>query len=280
MGLAIYTFHLITESLSTGNINLVLRSLTKTNILVFITPQGKILSASDNFSNLAGPPSKTSYTKAPLSEALGINESQVENMIKETTDHGSLSAQLLKNGSSRDIWWTSVAISNSENKLNCIVLVFRTNLVPNGEAEIPLTEEQRMLVEHYLKKAGSSQIEENQVIKTYFIEQINLLYSLAQQFNGTKMADNLLMHLQQVTQKNSWQFSYDGHDITIPEEYKGRELAHLLSALLQEAKNFAANTISPKLVEQEMANLDKNLGMDTLRYVDEYNLRSLMQGAL
>jgi hypothetical protein len=283
MGLAIFTYSLISELRSTNKINLELRSLAKSNILVFITSLGKILSVSDNLSNLVGSPVKTSYIGLPLGETLRINESEVANLIKETAECGSVSAQPLSvtdsNGSSKDIWYTSLAINDEKNQLNCIALVLRANLDLNGDAEIPLKEDQRMLVEHYLTKAGTKQTEENQILKTYFLEQINLLYSLVQQFSGGKMADTLLMHLQQVARRNNWQFSYDGHNITIPEEYQGQVMAGLFAGLLLEAKNFVADRTSLKMVEQEMVNLDKSLGQDTLRYVDQYNLRSLGQPA-
>jgi len=279
LGLAIFTYSLISKLRSTNKINLELRSLAKSNILVFITPLGKILSASDNLSNLIGSSIKTSYAGLPLSEALRINESEVENMVKETAERGSVSTQPLRvadsNGWPKDIWYTSLAINDEKNQLNCVALVLHANLDLKGEAEIPLKEDQQMLVEHYLTKAGTKQIEENQILKTYFLEQINLLYSLVQQFSGGKMADTLLMHLQQVARRNNWQFSYDGHNITIPEEYQGQVMAGLFAGLLLEAKNFVADRTSLKMVEQEMVNLDKSLGQDTLRYVDQYNLRSL-----
>jgi hypothetical protein len=284
LGLAIFTYSLISELRSTNNINLSLRSLARSSILVFITHQGKILSASDNISNLTCSPIKTSYAGLRLSETLRINESEVEDIIKKTSERGSVSAQPLSitdsNGSPKDIWYTALAINDEKNQLNCIAVILRANLNLEGEAEISLKEDQRMLVEHYLAKAGTRQTEENQVLKTYFLEQINLLYSLVQQFGGGTIADTLLMHLQKVTNQNNWHFSYDGNNIIIPEEYEGQAMAELFSGLLLEAKNFAINRTSMKLVEQEMMNLDNSLGPDSLRYIDKYNLRSLGQSAV
>jgi len=280
LGMAAYSYRLLSETLSTGKINLVLRSLTRSNILVFISCQGKILSLSDNFSNLIGTPAKTSFIEMPLSEALGLNESEVENIIRETVEHGSLSTRPLKvrnsNGSARDTWWTSLAIYDEQHQLDCIALVLRANLAEEARKEPPLKEDQRMLIEYYLSKAGANRIEEDQVIKSYFIEQINLLHSLVEQFSGGKMAKNLLAHLQQAASRNNWYFSLDGQDITIPKEFEGQVLGNFLFALLQEAKKFAVDMTSLKLVEQEMASLDRNMGPEALRDLDKYNLRSLI----
>ena len=124
LGLAIFTYSLISELRSTNNINLSLRSLARSSILVFITHQGKILSASDNISNLTRSPIKTSYAGLRLSETLRINESEVEDIIKKTSERGSVSAQPLSitdsNGSPKDIWYTALAINDEKNQLNCI----------------------------------------------------------------------------------------------------------------------------------------------------------------
>ena len=52
-------------------------------------------------------------------------------------------------------------------------------------------------------------------------------------------------------------------------------MADLFSGLLRQSKNYAAHRVGLKLVEQEMASLDNNLGQESLRYIDKYNLRSL-----
>jgi len=127
---------------------------------------------SDNLSNLVGSPIKTAYIGSPLSGALRINESEVENIVKETTERGSVRAQPLRvtdsNGSPKDIWYTSLAINDEKNRLNCVALVLRANLDLKGEAEIPLKEDQRMLIEHYLTKAGASKQRKTRSSKPIF----------------------------------------------------------------------------------------------------------------
>jgi len=176
-------------------------------------------------------------------------------------------------GDARTIWLTSVAVYEGPRKLVCIALVLRTNFELQGEEERSLSEEQKMLVNYYLTEAGTYQNEENQVIKTYFLEQIRLLYSLIQQFSGVSVADKLMAYLNQVVGQKDWHFTFTGQEISIPEEYEGETLAKRVSTLLQEAKTFAGNMTDLKVVEREMRILDNNLSVDNLRYLDKYDLR-------
>lgn len=278
MGLAAYTYWVISTSLQSVNMDIVLRSLTKSNILVFVDVKGTIISLSDNFSNLVRSQTQNQYVQMPLWEALQIDQAMVADLVAKTIEHGALSTQPVVardvRGHPRDIWLTSLAVYNDQKILVCIAMVLRTNLnLPNNE-ERPLSEEQKMLVNYYLTQAGTYRSEENQVIKTYFLEQIRLLYSLIQQFSGTPVADKLLAYLNQVSDRNDWQFSFAGQEIGIPAEYEGQTLAERLSILLQEAKKFAVDMISLKIVAQEMRLLDNGLSADNLHYIDKYNLRS------
>ena len=135
------------------------------------------------------------------------------------------------------------------------------------------------MIKYYLTEAGTYRSEENQVIKTYFLEQVSLLYSLIHQFSGLTAADNLLSHLKQVTGQYKWQFAFNEQNIEIPEEYEGETLARYLSILLREARNFAGNMTNLKTLEHEIEILDNNLSADTLRYLDKYNLRSIAKPA-
>jgi len=278
LGLAAYTYRLISNSLQSVTMDIVLRSLTRSNILVFVAPDGTVISLSDNFSNLVHSRGQNQYVKKPLCEALKIDQSVMADLIAKTIEHEALSTQPVMirdvQGQPRDVWLTSLAVYNDQKALVCIALVFRTNLTPQDGEEHPLSEEQRMLVNYYLTQAGTYRSEENQVIKTYFLEQISLLYSLIQQFSGTPVADKLLVYLNQVASRNEWQFTFTGQVIGIPNEYEGQTLAERVSVLLQEAKTFATDMINLRVVAQEMKLLDNGLSADNLRYIDKYNLRS------
>jgi hypothetical protein len=277
LGLGAYTYGIVSDSLQSVKIDIVLRALTKSNILVFTDRTGTIISVSDNFSNLVRSQGQGQYVKTSLSEALHIDQAVMADLLLKTIKHSSLSTQPMEirdwRGALRTIWLTSLAVYDEQRKLVCIAMVLRTNLDLQDEEERSLSEEQKMLVNYYLTQAGTYRSEENQVIKTYFLEQIRLLYSLIQQFSGVSAADKLMTYLNQVVGQNDWHFTFMGQEISIPEEYEGETLADRLSTLLQEAKNFAVNMINLRVVEQEMRILDNNLSMDNLRYVDKYGLR-------
>lgn len=278
LGLAAYSYRLISNSLQPAKMNIVLRSLTKSNILIFVDVAGKIVSLSDNFLNLVHSPTKDQYIKMPLYEALQIDQATAENLIAETIQHDSLSTQPVVirdvQGRPKDAWLTSLAAYGDQKNLICIAIVLRTDLDLDGEEERPLSEEQKMLVNHYLTQAGTYRTEENQVIKTYFLTQLRLLHSLVKQFSGTSVADKLLIHLNAVASENNWQFSFTDQEISIPEEYEGQTLAERLAFLLREARSFAVNAINLRIVVHEMRSLDNTLSADNLRYIDKYNLRS------
>lgn len=277
LGLGAYTYRITADLLQPVQMGIVLRSLTKSNILIFIDENGRIISLSDNFVNLVRSSSAQPYVKMYLSDVLKIDPAVMTDLIKKTLAQGSLSTHPVEmqgpRGKLITVWITSLSVHDDQGQFVCIALVLRANLNLERGEEKPLSQEQQMLVNYYLTQAGTYRNEENQVLKAYILEQIRLLYSLVQQFSGTSVADKLLTYLNQVGNQNGWQFTFSAQEICIPEEYEGEILAGHASILLKEAKTFAVNTINLKIVEQEMMILDSNLSRDNLRYIDKYNLR-------
>jgi hypothetical protein len=284
LGLGAYVYKLTAETLPKVNINIDLQALTKSNVLIFVDRRSKIISLSDNFLNLVGTQYVEQYVKMPLSQALGIDDQTAQRLVTETLERGSLSTQPLTvqpaNGKSKEVWLTSLAVYDEQGQFVSIAIVLRTNFDPQFAPERLLTEHQKMLINFYLTKAGTNRSEETRVIKTYFHEQISLLYSLVQQFSGTSAADRLLAHLNEVAGSRNWQFNFSREKIGIPEEYEGESLAGQVSTLLQEAKRFAGDLTDLKVIEHEMKILDNNLSADTLRHVDKYLLRSAAAPAM
>ncbi len=277
LGLSIYTYGLISELQQTSRINLVLRSLTKSNTLVFIDPHGKILSASNNFADLINAEDKDKYIKKSFGETLGIDPVIMGELMDTTFKRGFISNQpVLINDLHQDpksVWLTSYAIYDPPGQLDCIALVLRTDQVLQSKQETQLADDQQKLIDYYLTKAGTHSFEENQAIKAYFLEHINSFYSLVRQFSGEKVALKLLERLNQSAMQNKWRFSFSEQHISMPEEYEGQVLANYLSALLSEARNFAIDATNLKVVEQEIKILDANLSPEVLQYIDQYDLR-------
>ncbi|HUI90251.1 MAG TPA: hypothetical protein VLX61_16145 [Anaerolineales bacterium] len=277
LGLAVYSSYLVIQSFPKDKINLTLRPMSNREILIFVTLEGNIISASENLSRLTNQPPITSYAKIPLHQTLGISQSQVDTLIGETIKQETLRSQPLMNESARIIWCTSVAIYDELKTLTCIALVLRTQLDPGDQNDVPLHEDQQMLIDYYLTRTGERQAEEKQAVQTYFLEEMNLLYSLVQQFGGENAADKLLAHLQQIANQNQWNLSFHEHEISIPEEFSGRFLGNLLAAMLRQAEDFASNRINLRLVKQEINDLARRFDKDTLRDIDKYDLRSSLQ---
>lgn len=277
LGLGIYSYWLLSVSQQTVKMNIVLRSLTQSNILVFLDRQGRILSFSDNLRNLLRASDDVHFEKRLLGEVLNIETAAWDSLLARMFEQGSLSMLPVTIGNAdvdpKDIWLTSFKVNDEQGNFYCIAVVLRANLDLDGAREQPLNQEQQMLVRYYLTQAGTYRGEENRVIKAYFLEQVSLLYALTGQYSGAPAAGRLLAYLNQVAEKNNWPFLFNGREISIPEEYEGQTLAECVSVLLREARDFAANMVNLNVVEHEINALDENLSSENLQYIDKYALR-------
>lgn len=254
-------------------------SLTKSSILIFIDKNNQIISFSENFLGLVNNRNKQVYIKKPLSEALGIAPSALEDIKTKVLLHRSVSNQMLSilrtDGTKKDVWLTAVAIDDHQNQLTNIAIVLRTNLEEKPGEQMALTPEQEGLVDFYLSTAGTRGNEEKQILQDYYLEQIRLLYSIIRQFSGIKLADGLAPHLNQIAKIDGWRVSHEGQEIKIPEEYDVRVLAEALSALLKAARWYAVEATSSTIVDEEMRQLDQGVKPDALRLIDRFKLREL-----
>ncbi len=252
-------------------------SLTKSSILIFVDKNNQIISFSDNFLGLVNHHNRQKYMKLPLSEALGISSSKLEDIKTKVLVHGSLSNQALtikqSDGSQKDVWLTAVAIDDHQNQMTNIAIVLRTNLEEKTGEPMNLTPEQEGLVNFYLSKAGTRGNEEKEILQDYYLEQIRLLYSIIRQFSGVKLADGLAGHLNQIAKIDGWRVSHEGQEIKIPEEYDVRVLGEALAALLKAARLYAVESASSNIIDEEMKNLDKGIKPDALQLIDRFKLR-------
>jgi hypothetical protein len=254
-------------------------SLTRSSILLFVDRNNRIISFSDNFLSLVDGHDRQRYEKLPLYEALGIDPFAAETFKMQVIEQGSVSNQPLTvkraDGSLKDTWVTGFAIYEAQHQFTNLAIVLRTNLADKAADEPRLQPDQERLVEYYLSKAGTSAREEKDVIKTYFLTQIRLLYSIIAQFSGTKIADGLAGHLNQIAKDKGWQVVVEGQEIMIPDEYDVHILGEVLSSLLKEARLYAARASSAGIVDEEIRRLDQDVKPDALRYIDKSGLRQL-----
>ncbi|HEX9006137.1 MAG TPA: hypothetical protein VF889_02500, partial [Bacteroidota bacterium] len=283
LGLAVYSYVILAESFPPVRLSLVLSSLAKMEILIFVNPQGRILSVSDNFMNLVHSPTTKPYVGMNLAQALGIPEAAAADLLNKILSPDPLSNYPIKikdaAGEIRHGWLTSLLMLNEQGQLDSVALVLRADRPPDGETEILLKEDQRMLIDYYLKKSGTSRTDDNQALHAYFLAQVNLLHSLLRQYSGAQVADKLLEQLGRRARQGHLQFSYRGQDIRIPDDLDGEALRDLILPLLEEARNFTMDMTDRRMVEQEMKSLEMNLPPQTLRILDRYGLRLTTEGS-
>ncbi len=279
MGLGAYSYRLISQNIITADIQLIKQPSTKTNILLFLDMEGKIITVSDNFLNLTGENVREWYSKMPLDQALQTDRDAIAQILTKTSQQGSTSSEPIKvkdiHGTIKDAWLTAYAIRDNDGNFISTAVILKTILSPRDGPERPMTEEQRNLIENFLNKTGDYRSEENQTIKRYFLDQLQLLYSLIQQFSGGLIADRLFEHLSGISNTERWQFTFGKLQIGIPEEYDGASLADRLSTLLKAARDYAGEATNLKMVDQEMKLLDLNLSLESRNYIDKHNLRSI-----
>lgn len=279
LSLGIYTFAILLDIRDVIKLNAEYGALGGSKILVFIDSEKKIISASANFIILARKQDKTQYEKRYFHEILGLDEGMFDDLIATLKQKDSISNYPLRIGdkAARTLVLTAIALRSP--KYDGAAIVLQTELDANKNKELPLTEEQKGLVESFLKMAGASVKQETLAFKAYFLEQINLLYELVYEFDGQHAANSLLGFISQKANENGWQIHIDGHEISIPAEYEGEILSTVISHLLKAGRFFAANVVSLALIDKEMNRIDQELKPDVLQIIDRNGLRIASQAA-
>lgn len=250
-------------------------ALAESKFLIFIDSRNRIISASDNFLLLIGLGDKSLYERKPFDEVLGLDAETMDSMAQTLQEGGSVSSRPLNlaNSQSPDVLCTAIALFNPQNQYDGAGIVLQAELLPEEAKAPPLTEEQKNLIESFLRRAGTDTTQDARALKAYFLEQISLIYSLVYEFNGQYVANSLLGFLAQKASDKGWEIQVQGHEISIPAEYEGQTLSASLSQLLQAGRSYGANVVSLALIDQEMGRVDSELRPEILQVIDRYGLR-------
>lgn len=275
LSLGIYAYNTLLHLQRKIKLSVDYGALAESKILVFIDSRNRIISTSDNFRLLTGKQDTSQYEKRFFYDALGIDEEAIVDLTRLLRERGSISNYQLGigNGKSKDVLCTAIALSNHENQYDGAGIVLQTELLAKENKEPPLSEEQRVLVESFLKRAGTSTRQEAQALQAYFLEQIGLIYSLVYEFNGQYVANSLLSFIAHKANENGWNIHVEGHEISIPAEYDGQVLSTSLSQLLRAGRSYGGNVVSLTLIDREMGRIDQELKPDVLQIIDRYGLR-------
>ena len=250
-------------------------ALTQSRILVFIDSKNRIISASANFMLLSGTPNQVQYEQNFFHDTVGINEEIVNRLVHTLKEKGSVSNYPLRIGKTglKDVLFTAIALFSPQHEYYGAGIVLQADLAEHENNKFPLNEEQKALVESFLKTAGISANQEAQALKTYFLEQIRLIYSIVYEFNGQYVANGLLNFIAQKANEQGWNIQVDGHEISIPAEYDGQALSASLSKLLKAGRMYGANAVSLSFIDEEMAKIDRELKHDVLQIIDRSGVR-------
>lgn len=279
--LGIYAYDRLLDLRREIRLNVDYGALAGSKILVFIDSKNRIISASANFMLLAGMQDKAQYEKRFLHDILGVDEETIVTLAGTLKEKGSISNYRFRIGSakSKDVLCAAIALFSPQSQYDGAGIVLQADLDLKEITEPPLNEEQKALVESFLKRAGINTDQEAYALKAYFLEQIRLIYSLVYEFNGQYVANSLLGFIAQKANEKGWDIQVDGHEISIPAEYEGEALSTSLSQLLHAGRSFGANAVSLSLIDDEMKRIDRELKPDVLQIIDRYGLRIKNQAA-
>ena len=248
----------------------------RSNILVFLDPQNRIITASDNFKNLIALQEDAQYKRMPFYQLLEIDTDEVAKLTDVLSNQGSISHYALKMGSPipRQVYFSAMSMSKATHQIDGVSVVLQAHLEPvDGSPVPPLTKEQEELVESFLKKINSRIDNDVKVLRSYFLEQIRVLHSLVFERNGADIASIFLQRLERKAEENKWRISINNEGIAIPDEYQGEILIKYLSTLLKEAKSYATDVVGLSIVQREMERFDKDLEQNALQIMSRTGVK-------
>ena len=227
----------------------------KNNILVYIDGQGRIIGTSDNISLLVDSRGKNYFSKMLLADALRLNSDEADSLIKILSTQGFVSNKYLESRDS-DERIKNARVSGvawkEDGKFTGATLVFQTLPAAEDRDEPPLSKDQEKLVEHTLMVSGTQAQEDSQALRTYYFEHVNLLYSLIDQFSGTRIANGLISQINQKAARENWNIVMEEGKVSISDEYGGQDLANILSELLLIAQKYTLNFVGLNVIHEEM----------------------------
>jgi hypothetical protein len=280
LALGIYAYGILLEIRNVIKLKANYGVLGGSKILIFTDSREKVISVSDNFMLLIGLQDKSMFMKRGLHELLEIDQGILDGLIHTLRHRGLISNYLIRASDieAKQLFFTAIPLFNPQGGYDGAAIILQTEL-NEKEKETPLTEEQRGLVDFYLKMAGANAEQESLALKAYFLDQINLMYELVYEFNGQYLANSLLSFIAQKAKEKSWNVQINNLEISIPVDYDIQILSSMMSHLLRAGRTFTANIVSLALLDKEMKRIDQELRPEILQIVDQSGLRVMGQVA-
>lgn len=275
LSLGIYAYDILLHLQRKLKLSLDSGALAESKILVFIDSKNRIISASANFMLLAGIKEKSQYEKRLFHDVLEVDEKTIVDLTHLLKEQGSINNYQLRvtNAESKGVSCTAIALFNPQNQYDGAGIVLQAELLAEETKEPPLSEEQELLVESFLKRAGARTNQDARTLKAYFLEQIRLIYSLVYEFNGQYVASGLLSFLAHTAKEEGWDIHVEGDEIFIPADYEEKILSTSLFRLLRAGRLYGGNVVSLSLIDEEMKRIDQEMKPDVLQIIDRHGLR-------
>ena len=283
LALGAFAYILIKEMGQEISLNSDTKALLRTSILLIINADRSVSTFSNNFLQLVKSEDKTKYQNSSLADVLRITPAQAEELTNRIGAETAITNYPLtivdSEGQHLETWITALSHNSSLQTFNGANIVLQANIVDFelGEEFPSMNDELEAMLKFVLEKTGVQIQQEMQIMKSYFLEIIKLLYALVKQYSGEKVANNLLLHLDKLAQQNSWDIRFSESEIYLTVDFTGQALADCLSKLLVEAKQYASNMTSEQILANEIEVLDKSLSTDALNVITRHQLRSQRQ---
>lgn len=278
LALGAYTYTLIRQMGQSLSMKAGHQALTRSRILIIVGMNGRVFSFSENFKTLMNSRDVEKFKNQPLTEVLGIENEVGREITDRITSEKAVSNYPLSitdgQGQKKDVWLTALPHDAGSREFSGANIVLLADLDGSGPAKSsPANEEMEMMARFVLEKTGVQVQQDMQILRSYFLEKIRLIYALVNQYSGEKVADNMLQHLSDTARLKSWDVHITNDEVVIPDEFTGQALADCLSKLLLEARQYASNMTSNQTLNNEIDTLDQSLSKDAFTVVTKYKLR-------
>lgn len=237
----------------------------------------QVISTSENFYWLVNAKPDSLFYRLPLGEACGIDPRLVQVITGKIIDQGSIYQEevpiITADKKSRTVFLSALASYDTEKAFTGINFVLGADIKAPTELQMPQSRDLHAIVRHVLSTASAQLKEEDQALRTYFIETMRLLFSVLFQFGGEQHKDEIIADLNHSLQQKNLDAEIRDQVITISEDYEGEELSGILSELLQQAQSLISKFVGEQVVQEKMNEFEEEMSRSLPGSLDRNRLK-------
>ncbi len=200
----------------------------------------------------------------PLSEVLGIDRKQADNLIQQIGKSGKLDQVRLDikdaSGKVLGVWCSATATKDDKNAF------------VGADITLQPIQDMNLAASDSSLNAGVMDTNEQTFLQTYFVKQMEALHNSVVQLGGPRLGRNLDKIINETAERNVWPVSMENGQIKASLQDGAIDIYR---ALLAKGIAYAVNLVGKKMVMKGMQGIDKQLDASLLEYVKELRVYDL-----